>query len=203
MKKILLLLVLMATFSLSAHGVEGYINFDFSAPLKFELEQNQRVTSLAVGVAPRVMFNKIIGLYGCFDLVFPVKITKKTAVGEVTYNIKDYEHLIGFDMLIAPAIVPVERDIFKLLLAPGFHLNNTTYDGKLTKVSDTSIGIGMNTIGELHFTKSFYMDLGFGLFYDFYRFSSTTVKLTDSKTKTKGTESELVFQPRIGFGFHF
>ena len=203
MKKIILLLCLITIFSLSAHGVEGYINFDFSVPMKFELEHDTRITSLAVGVVPRVMFTKIIGLYGAFDLVFPLKITTKVAGVETTKTIKDYENLIGFDMLIAPAIVPVERDIFKLLLAPGFHLNNTTYNGKLVKTSDTSIGIGMNTIGELHFTKNFYMDLGFGLFYDFYRFSSTTTKAIDTKSKTKGTESELVFQPRIGFGFHF
>lgn len=209
MKKFMALVCVLALATVSAFAVETYGELDFSIPVLSEVESNGtdkvKTTSLAGGFSGRAMMSNIVGIYGAVDVVFPMKIVNSLGA-EIKRDI--FERWAGFDALVGLAIVPVNKGMFKLLIAPGFHVN-FQYIKFSSQLSGTStwLGAGANLMAEFHFSEKFYFAAGTGLFYDFHIFNKTRYsgelaaiigKASDSQS---GRAKAFTVQPRVGIGF--
>ena len=215
MKKVVVFLCVLVCAAASVSAVEAYVEADFSVPILLDSHTQGSTTTktttveLAGGISGRAMFTDMIGIYGAVDIVFPVSSTTTTTtttlIGPVktttSFKRADYNKWFGVAALIAPAIVPVNKGMFKLLIAPGLHINFLQSEKLSITKSLTYLGFGMNVMAEFHFSKQFYLGVGSGFFYDFYAF--TTTKTAIGNTSDKGRTGMFVVQPRIGIGFHF
>ena len=217
MKKKFFALVFASLIAISSSSaLESFIDINLSLPIwlmndsESNISTEVRSTSVAVGFVPRVMFNDVVGLYVGIDLAFPLRedasITNGFVTNKTTVHRRDLDSWIGFYALIAPAIVPVNKEKFKLLIAPGFHYfvhwGKLTVTGIQAKLQQFCLGIGANVQAEFHFTERVYLPLGLLFAWDFFGSSHTKAGNTVI-TMDSGFAKWFIVQPRIGIGFHF
>lgn len=203
---VFLVFFVMLFSSKTAFAVETIVDFDFSVPILFEWTKtaNSRMTSIGLGINPRVMFTNIIGIGAVFDLVIPVKQTTSSGGVQKIIRNSDLDSWVGFQMALGPAIVPVNKEKFRLYLLPGFHLNTVSYRIYPLRSSIVLIGVGTSVMSEFQLTKMLYVNVGFGLYYDFYG----SIKVEDRSTLTVTASNsqfthDLTFQPKLGVGIRF
>ena len=210
MKKILVAAVAVV-FGLTAASAEvkNYLDFGVTVPVLTDLDTEKGVDSdVTVGVgidtSYRAMFTDSFGLYAQFGFNFPQKQEVK---GDRDYDIEqsDYEAWWGCNMLVGPAIMPLQNDKFGLTIAPGLALltnvmevDDVFLDGKITT---TFLGLGCNAGFDIYLNDKVYLkpavEAGF-YFHQWYKLESKHYDEDDDESC-----SLFMFKPSISFGFRF
>lgn len=210
MKKILVAAVAVV-FGLTAASAEvkNYLDFGVTVPVLTDLDTEKGVDSdVTVGVgidtSYRAMFTDSFGLYAQFGFNFPQKQEVK---GDRDYDIEqsDYDAWWGCNMLVGPAIMPLQNDKFGLTIAPGLALltnvmevDDVFLDGKITT---TLLGLGCNAGFDIYLNDKLYLkpavELGF-YFHQWYKLESKHYDEDDDDSC-----SIFMFKPSISFGFRF
>lgn len=210
MKKILVAAVAVV-FGLTAASAEvkNYLDFGVTVPVLTDLDTEKGVDSnVTVGVgidtSYRAMFTDSFGLYAQFGFNFPQKQEVK---GDRDYDIKqsDYDAWWGCNMLVGPAIMPLQNDKFGLTIAPGLALltnvmevDDVFLDGKITT---TLLGLGCNAGFDIYLNDKLYLkpavEAGF-YFHKWYKLESKHYDEDDDDSC-----SIFMFKPSISFGFRF
>lgn len=210
MKKILVAAVAVV-FGLTAASAEvkNYLDFGVTVPVLTDLDTEKGVDSdVTVGVgidtSYRAMFTDSFGLYAQFGFNFPQKQEVK---GDRDYDIEqsDYDAWWGCNMLVGPAIMPLQNDKFGLTIAPGLALltnvmevDDVFLDGKITT---TFLGLGCNAGFDIYLNDKVYLkpavEAGF-YFHQWYKLESKHYDEDDDESC-----SLFMFKPSISFGFRF
>lgn len=210
MKKILVAAVAVV-FGLTAASAEvkNYLDFGVTVPVLTDLDTEKGVDSdVTVGVgidtSYRAMFTDSFGLYAQFGFNFPQKQEVK---GDRDYDIEqsDYDAWWGCNMLVGPAIMPLQNDKFGLTIAPGLALltnvmevDDVFLDGKITT---TFLGLGCNAGFDIYLNDKLYLKPAVELGFYFHQWAKMESKHYDDDDDDSC--SLFMFKPSISFGFRF
>ncbi|MBQ9630858.1 MAG: hypothetical protein IJR49_04660 [Treponema sp.] len=220
MKKLTVLFALLVLTVFSATAAENYLQFDFSVPIRTTKDQTK--ISIAPGFSYRAMFNNFLGLYIAGDFIVPMKYTPgedpsqyinlpmiPKTISKRSEFPSDWLNY-GFDFMVGVALVPINKDVFKLLVAPSAYIEGS-FQGLKKNYGEGNevnlhLGVGGNAMAEIHFSKAVYFSAGTGVFWDFYGWqkrSGNNTKPPRNDSFISNKNQYFVFQPRVGLGFHF
>lgn len=212
MKKILVAAVAVV-FGLTAASAEvkNYLDFGISVPVISDMDTDSGVDSdvtvgFGIEASYRAMFTDVFGLYAQFGFNFPQKEEVK---GDYDYDLEqsDFDAWWGCNMLVGPAIMPLQNDKFGLTIAPGLAIltNNMEADSLYglqdAKLTYTMLGLGCNAGFDIYLNDKFYLKPAVEL--DFYFHQWTKLESKHNDEDDDESCSLFMFKPSISFGFRF
>lgn len=215
MKKIVMTLA-AALLTLTAVSAKPkmYLDGGITVPVAGNLNCDKGVkseikSSIGTDVTFRAMFTDIIGIYAQAGFFWPMQMVSDTDdFGELKLKASDFDQWWGYNMLIAPAIMPVHTEKFGLTIAPGLAIATEYREREeefipgikqTGKSSDFIIGIGCNVGFDIHIAKNMYIKPSVETTVYFYSWNES--KIGSEKDTNNDSIATFNFKPAVAFGF--